>query len=123
MKLSIAVACLLAFAPTSLVAASQQITAGEALAMRERAAGRTFSARAEWQALGFYMQGVVEGAAGYQNALRERGKQPLFCPPAGKSFSLDELFAIMEAAKPANRIQPAVGVILDAYAEKYPCKD
>jgi len=69
------------------------------------------------------MQGVIEGAAGYQQAMRLRGEKPLFCPPAGKSFTFDELLAIIERASPADRKGSAVAVILTAYAAKYPCAD
>lgn len=114
----------LAFGLTALSPArAEPLSVAEVLAIRDNAQSGAFSARAEWQALSFYLQGVVEGAVGYQQALVEQGKRPLFCPPKGGSHSLQEIFSLLSAGPAADKRRPAHLVILEAYARKYPCKE
>lgn len=121
MKIFLATAfvCLSLFSPTL----AQQLSVADALAIKERAATGTFSARAEWHALSFYLQGVVEGAAGYQQTLAEQGKRPLFCPPKNKNYSMQDLFALLGKSVSADRNRAASLVILESYARQYPCKN
>jgi len=104
------------------IASSEPITVSEALKIKENASANIFAARAEWNALTFYLQGLVEGAASYQEILINNGKKTLFCPPKGKSYSLEELFENLERSKQDHGNHRAATVIMEAYAKEYPCK-
>ncbi|MEO0399907.1 MAG: Rap1a/Tai family immunity protein [Pseudomonadota bacterium] len=102
---------------------AQQLTARDVLAIKERTASGGFSARSEWTALGYYLQGVIEGAAGYQQALTAAGKPALFCPPKGKNYSVDEIFRFLDRASDEDKSRPASAVIIEAYAGAFPCRE
>jgi hypothetical protein len=97
------------------------ITVSETLTLKKQAVSSAFNARAEWNALTIYLQGVIEGTAAYQETLIKAGHAPLFCPPRNKSYSLEELFHYLEKTKADNQNRPAVTVLIEGYAKKYPC--
>ena len=101
---------------------AQQLNVQEVLETKQRAVAGGFAARAEWMALGYYLQGVIEGTAGYQKALIAANEAALFCPPSGKSYSVDEIFRFLERSKEADRSRPASRVIIEAYADAFPCR-
>lgn len=112
----------LLIAAVSLVpAAAAPVTVGEVKDLKARAAAGAFSARAEWNALTYYLQGVVEGAVGYHKALNDRGGETLFCPPQGASNSLDELIAALDAASAKTKDRPVTALVTELYVKKYPC--
>ncbi len=115
-KMFILAACLLA-QPT----AASSLTVAEALAIKERAASGSFASRAEWSALGIYLQGAVEAVMTYRDALDAAGASPLFCPPRNSSESIGGIVAMLEAAKASERDRQAVALVLETYAKKYPC--
>ncbi len=102
-------------------ALAEPITVSEMLTLKKQAASSAFTARAEWNALTFYLQGFLEGAAAYQETLIKTGYAPLFCPPKNKSYSLEELFRALEQSKPADQNQIAVTVLIESYVKRYPC--
>ncbi|MEM9618722.1 MAG: hypothetical protein AAF936_12240 [Pseudomonadota bacterium] len=102
-------------------AAAAPVTVGEVKGIKARAEAGAFSARAEWNALTYYLQGVVEGAVGYHKALDDRGGETLFCPPQGASNSLDELIAAIDAAGPKAKDRPITALVTELYVKKYPC--
>ncbi len=102
-------------------AAGASLTAAQALEIKNRTSAGGFAARAEWMALTFYLQGAVETAMGYNDALKASGKTPLFCPPSNSSESLDGVLAVLERAKQEDRNREAAALILENYARKYPC--
>lgn len=101
---------------------AQSMTVADALAIKERAGMGSFGARAEWNALTFYLQGAVESAVAYQEALVQKGAEPLFCPPRNTGHSIESLFAILERSPAAERRKTAVAVILDGFTASYPCR-
>ncbi len=110
---------------SSMLAAAHagQLTVAQTLAIKDRAAAGAFEGRAEWNALSFYLQGVIEGAASYQQTLAEQGKSPLFCPPRNKSYSIEEIIVFMNKSTETNKKRAATLVIMEAYARQYPCND
>lgn len=102
-------------------AAAAPVTVGEVKDLKARAEAGAFSARAEWNALTYYLQGVVEGAVGYHKALDDRGGETLFCPPQGASNSLDELIVAIDAASAKTKDRPITTVVTELYVKKYPC--
>ncbi len=103
-------------------AAAAPVTVGEVKDLKAHAEAGAFSARAEWNALTYYLQGVVEGAVGYHKALDDRGGETLFCPPQGASNSLDELIAALDAVDSAAVDRSVISVVMDHYRKKYPCR-
>lgn len=101
---------------------AKQVSVDEVKNIQNHAQSGAFTGRAEWNALTYYLQGLIEGAAGYQEALSKAGKPPLFCPPKGKGYSAEELVQILDRSSPAEKNRPASLVILEAYTRKYPCK-
>jgi len=101
---------------------AKQISVNEVKAIQENAQSGAFVGRAEWNALTYYLQGVIEGAVGYQESLGKVGKRLLFCPPKGKGHSIEELLKILNQSSRADKNRPASLVILEAYTLKYPCK-
>ena len=97
------------------------ITVSHTLALKKQASSSAFTARAEWNALTFYLQGVVEGVISYQKTLIKMGHSPLFCPPTNKSYSLEELFHSLEQSTPADQNRTAVTVLMESYVKRYPC--
>jgi Rap1a immunity proteins len=114
------VAAIVSFAALSPVQA-QQLTVQETLDIKNRATTGAFGGRAEWNALGFYFQGVIEGAVGYQQTLTEQGKPPLFCPPRGKGYAVEEMIGFLNKSAPDDRSRPASLVIMESYGREYPC--
>lgn len=106
----------------STSAQAQSLNVGQVVAIKEAAATGSFAARAEWHALSFYLQGVIEGAAGYQQTLAEQGKPLLFCPPRGTQYSLQDFFGVLEKSDAADKTRAASVVIMEAYVRRYPCK-
>ncbi len=104
-------------------AAADDLSAADALAIMERAKSGSFSARAEAHALTFYLQGVVEGAAAYQQSLQARGETTLFCPPRGKGYSMQDVLDLLEKAPPGERDAAAPRVILEGFSRRFPCSD
>ena len=102
-------------------AQAQPLSVDETLALRDRMASGAFAARAEWNALTYYLQGVVEGAVGYNETLATQSKAAAFCPPTNKDYSIDEMLRFLAETKRDERSQPASLVILEAYAQQYPC--
>ncbi len=90
--------------------------------IHERVQTPAFAGRAEWNALTYYLQGVIEGAAAYQQGLAASGKPALFCPPPKKAYAIDEFLRLLRNAPNDDQNRPASEVILEAYAKKYPCK-
>lgn len=120
MRLKCIVSCLLLL--SILPVHAKQITVNEVESIQSATLSGAFGARAEWNALTYYFQGIIEGAAGYQEGLGRAGKSLLFCPPAGKGYSIEELMKILSQSSRADRKRPASLVVLEAYARKYPCK-
>jgi len=110
------------FVLSVLPAHAKQITVNEVTNIQEAAQSGEFTGRTQWNALTYYLQGVLEGSAGYQKALKKAGKPQLFCPPADKGYSIEELIKILSQSSKADKNRPASLVILEAYARKYPCK-
>ena len=103
-------------------ATAQPLRVAQAIGIKERASTTdAFAARAEWNALTFYLQGSVETAVAYQKTQETNGSKPLFCPPKQNSASLEDIFTVLERAKGPERQRSAVELILASYAEKYPC--
>ena len=102
-------------------ALAEPITVSQMLTLKKQAASSAFTARAEWNALTFYLQGVVEGIVSYQKTLIEMGQSPLFCPPKNKSYSLEELFHSLEQSTPADQNRTAATVLMEGYVKHYPC--
>ena len=102
-------------------AAAASLSAADVLEIKERASSGAFAGRAEWTALTFYLQGAVETAMGYNDALKDAGQTGLFCPPPGTSESLDSLIAMLERTKAEDRTRQAASLILEDYARKSPC--
>ncbi|MEM6852569.1 MAG: hypothetical protein AAF527_12625 [Pseudomonadota bacterium] len=111
-------AWMLAFGP----AAAEPVTVREVLEARMSAASGAFGARAEWGALVFYLQGVIEGVAAAQLQAKDIEAEPIFCPPPGKGYSIEEAVALLEAAAEDNDNQPAAAALLKGYAKALPCK-
>ncbi len=99
------------------------ISVAEAVKINQAVSSGSFEARAQWGALTYYLQGVVEGAGAYQETLIAKGVTPLFCPPKNKSYSIQEIVEQLEAGLPRKKQEKAVSVILAAYAAQYPCKN
>ena len=97
------------------------LSVSDALAMKDKVQSGSFEGRAEWHALTFYLQGVIEGAAAYQQSLLAEEKAPLFCPPQNKNYSIEEIFLLLGKAKIEDNARPAAHFVLEAYANKYPC--
>ncbi|MEM9286164.1 MAG: Rap1a/Tai family immunity protein [Pseudomonadota bacterium] len=119
MRHQLALAC--GFWALASVAYGQQLTVADALAMRDRTSAGAFATRAEWNALTYYLQGVIEGAVGSGETLASQNKERAFCPPPGKGYSVDEVFRYFEKTNVADRARPAALVIVEAYADAYPC--
>ncbi len=102
-------------------AQAQQLTVQEVLDIKNRATTGAFGGRAEWNALAFYFQGVIEGAVGYQLTLTEQGKSPLFCPPRGKGYTVEEMIRFLNKSTTDDRSRPASLVIMESYGREYPC--
>ena len=115
---------LLAFSYTllALPGQTQQLTVNDVKSLQTKVQSGSFSGRAEWNALTYYLQGVMEGIGGYQEGLPQAGKTPLFCPPKGKSYSFEELMQILNQSSPNNHDRPASKVILETYIQRYPCQ-
>lgn len=111
----------IAFLSLQTVAYAQQLTVDDALAIRDQAGASDFAGRAEWSALTYYLQGVIEGVAAYQQTLAERGKPTLFCPPPNKRYSIDEFFRYLTKSADEDKSRPATLVIVEAYADAHPC--
>jgi len=121
--LTIAAIAAFAFLSPQTVAQAQQLTVEDALAIRDRAGMSEFASRAEWSALTYYLQGVIEGVAAYQQTLIEQGRPALFCPPADKRYSIDEFFRYLTNSTDEDSSRPATLVIVEAYADAYPCPE
>lgn len=117
----ICASALLVAAVSLVPAAAAPVTVGEVKDLKARAEAGAFSARAEWNALTYYLQGIVEGAVGYHKALDDRGGETLFCPPQGASNSLDEVIAALDAASAKTKDRPITTVVTELYVKKYPC--
>ena len=117
-KLAIAAIAFMSLAST---AQAQQLTVEETLSIQNRASTGDFAARAEWNALTYYLQGLIEGAAGYQQTLMKQGKKPLFCPPSGKSHSIEHVIRYLTNSAKKDKLRPASLVIIESYASAYPC--
>lgn len=63
------VSCL--FVLSILPAHAKQITVNEVTNIQQAAQSGEFTGRAQWNALTYYLQGVIEGAAGYQKNLKK----------------------------------------------------
>ncbi|MEO1241752.1 MAG: Rap1a/Tai family immunity protein [Pseudomonadota bacterium] len=118
---SICVSALLIAALSVVPAAAAPVTVGEVKDLKARAKAGAFSARAEWNALTYYLQGVVEGAVSYHKALNDSGGETLFCPPQGATNSLDELIAALDAAGLKAKHRPVTALVTELYVKKYPC--
>lgn len=103
-------------------ASAEQITVAEVQAMKKRVQTGSFSARAEWNALSFYLQGAMEAIGLAQGELERADARTLFCPPPGGSLDIRDLYAILESAPPAAGPKPALGVLLSSIQKRYPCK-
>jgi len=110
-----------AFFALASTAQAQQITVQEPLDVQNRLKTGTLTARAEWNALTFYLQGVVEGVGAYQRTLIAQGKPPVFCPKPGKKYSIEELFRHLSQSSQEDKDRPATVVILEGYANAHPC--
>ena len=121
MKIIAVITATLILATTPALA--EPITVSQILTLKKQAASSAFTARAEWNALTFYLQGVVEGAVAYQETLIKMGRSPLFCPPKNKSYSLEELFRSLEQSTPADQNRTAVTVLMESYVKHYPCSE
>ncbi len=111
----------IAFLSLQTAAQAQQLTVEDTLAIRDQAGTSEFAGRTDWNALTYYLQGVIEGVAAYQQTLAEQGKPTLFCPPPNKRYSIDEFFRFLTRSTDEDKSRPATMVIVDAYADAYPC--
>ena len=75
-----------------------------------------------------FMLGVAEAFTGYFIALRQHGRDMLFCPPKGLSMSLDELYDMLDTAaqeaEPAQASRCKTGVLATLLADfrrLFPC--
>lgn len=115
------VTAMLAVATTP--AFSQDLSVEGALEIQTKASAGDFAGRSEWVAMTYYLQGIVEGFGTYQDALKDAGKQTAFCPPQNKSYSIEEMMQAIQAAPRKDRARNARDVVLEHYAEAYPCQD
>lgn len=106
----------------SLPGHTKQLTVSDIKHLQAQTQSGSFAGRAQWIALAYYLQGVIEGAAGYHESLEKNKKLPLFCPPKGKGYSLEELLQILQQSSQSDQNRPASLVILEAYKRQYPCK-
>lgn len=118
-KLIIALLAILTLPATAM---AQQLSVEEALAVRDRASTGDFTARAEWNAVTYYLQGVIEGLGAYQQSLITADMPALFCPPPNKNYSLNEIFRFLSKSPEQEKSRPATLVIVEAYAAAYPCQ-
>ena len=100
---------------------SQQLTVNEAINIQNKVQTNAFAGRAEWNALTYYLQGVIEGIGGYKESLSETRQSILFCPPKAKNYSIEEFLIMLKHSMPEDRNRPASLVLIEAYTEKYPC--
>lgn len=109
------------FGLVSLPSQAKQLSVKDVLAMQASVQSGEFAGRAQWQALGFYLQGVIEGIAAQQLALQAAGKPGLFCPPKGKGYSMQEFFRLLHQSDAEQRDKPVSEVLFASYATLYPC--
>lgn len=100
---------------------AQQLTVHDALQLQKNLTTGEFASRGQWNALSYYLQGLIEGSAAYQQVLKDRQQTPLFCAPKGKHYSVQELMQILHASDKSKRSKPVSLVIMETYAQRYPC--
>ncbi len=122
-RLTIAAFAATAFLALQTAAQAQELTVEDTLAIRDRAGTSEFVGRADWNALTYYLQGIIEGVLVYQQTLIEQDKPALFCPPRNKSYSIDELIRYLTKVAAKDQPRPATLVIVEAYADAYPCPE
>lgn len=101
---------------------AKRLTVNELKGIQARTQSGSFAGRAQWNALTYYLQGVVEGVGAYQEGLGSSDLPPLFCPPKGKSYSIKEMMTLFEQSSSADKSRPASVVLVEMYRRKYPCK-
>ncbi|MEM9880295.1 MAG: Rap1a/Tai family immunity protein [Pseudomonadota bacterium] len=100
-------------------AEADQLKVSDVSDMRAAARAGDFKARVDWNALSYYLQGAMEAIALAQNDLERADKTPLFCPPKGKSFEMQDVYAMLERVSDPN--QPALEAVMATLKTRYPC--
>lgn len=102
-------------------ATAQQITVSDVKQMQVNVQSGSFTAMAEWNALTYYLQGVIEGIAAHNKILSSTNSGKKFCPPKGKSYSIEEVFRLLGEADSKAQKKPAAEVLFAQYVKKFPC--
>ncbi|MEO0411492.1 MAG: Rap1a/Tai family immunity protein [Pseudomonadota bacterium] len=92
----------------------------EALRMRASAGAPGFANRADWMALTYYLQGVIEGAVVHA---RMPGAAGSFCPVPNAHYDLGSVFVALEGVDPSQQDEPVAKYVLEVLAQRYPCAD
>ena len=105
----------------ALPCTAKQLTVSDIDAIQTGAMRGEFSSRASWNALAFYLQGVIEGVAAYHQGLSANTQSRLFCPPDNKGYSIDEMLSLLKRAPAKDKSRSASMVLMEMYAREYPC--
>ncbi|MEL6829805.1 MAG: hypothetical protein AAFO63_06680 [Pseudomonadota bacterium] len=121
MKAIILATCLTGLCSASAMA--QELTVKDVLDIQTEARAGTFTSRAEWVSMTYYLQGVIEGIGTYQAMLAEAGKPSVFCPPKSASYSIEGVMDAVKSAPRSEQARPIREVLLEYYTGRYPCTD
>ncbi|MEM7570171.1 MAG: hypothetical protein AAF337_10280 [Pseudomonadota bacterium] len=99
--------------------AAGPMTVKDAIALKNAAQTGDFSSRAQWTALSYYLQGVIEGAV---STARVSGPAGGFCPAENARYDLGEIFMAFEKLPSKQAEQMAAMAVAEHLRALYPCK-
>jgi len=111
-----------AIALASAPCSAGQLRVKDVAAMRDAARGGAFAARADWNALSYYLQGAMEAISLAQRELEAADRTALFCPPKGQSMDISDVYAMLDNARKADADAPVTDAILAALRQRFPCR-
>ncbi|MEM1020487.1 MAG: Rap1a/Tai family immunity protein [Pseudomonadota bacterium] len=96
-------------------------TVDDFAALKENVRTGDFGARAQWTGLTFYLEGAMAAIGSAQTRLEKTDAATLFCPPRGQSLTMQDVYAMLDAA-PKGADTPVATAIMAALQARFPCK-